>query len=41
MLIMSNSYKTGEIIKYLLETGIKDTYTPWQWDQYIPYDAKP
>lgn len=40
MLIMSNSYSTGKIIKYLLETGIKDTYTPWEWDQYIPYDAK-
>ncbi|WP_286964946.1 serine hydrolase domain-containing protein [Flavobacterium sp. UBA4854] len=40
MLIMSNSYKTGAIMKYLLETGIKDTYTPWEWDQYIPYDKK-
>ncbi|WP_431241357.1 serine hydrolase domain-containing protein [Flavobacterium sp. P21] len=40
MLILSNSYSTGSIIKYLLETAIADTYTPWQWDQYIPYDAK-
>ncbi|WP_276380248.1 serine hydrolase [Flavobacterium sp. H4147] len=40
MLIMSNSYNTDSIIKYLLETGIKDTFTPWQWDQYIPYDKK-
>ncbi len=38
MLIMSNSYSTGKIIKYLLETGIQDKYTPWEWDQYIPYD---
>ncbi len=38
MVIMSNSYPTGKIIKYLLETGIKDTFTPWEWDQYIPYD---
>lgn len=38
MLIMSNSYSTGKIMKYLLETGIKDIYTPWEWDQYIPYD---
>lgn len=40
MLIMSNSYNTDGIMKYLLETGIADKYTPWQWDQYIPYDQK-
>ncbi|WP_035644291.1 serine hydrolase [Flavobacterium sp. ASV13] len=40
MLIMSNSYPTSGIIKYLLEIGIADIYTPWEWDQYIPYDAK-
>ncbi|MHC0440211.1 serine hydrolase domain-containing protein [Flavobacterium sp. 3-210] len=40
MLIMSNSHNTGGIIKYLLETGIADIYTPWEWDQYTPYDAK-
>jgi CubicO group peptidase (beta-lactamase class C family) len=40
MLIMSNSHNTGGIIKYLLEAGIADTFTPWKWDQYIPYDNK-
>ncbi|WP_126972670.1 serine hydrolase domain-containing protein [Gynurincola endophyticus] len=38
MIIMSNSFNTIGILKYLLETGIADIYTPWKWNQYIPYD---
>ncbi|SDQ04106.1 CubicO group peptidase, beta-lactamase class C family [Chryseobacterium soldanellicola] len=40
MVIMSNSEHAEGIFKYLLEYGIGDTFTPWKWDQYIPYDQK-
>ncbi|WP_027379623.1 serine hydrolase domain-containing protein [Chryseobacterium daeguense] len=40
MVIMSNSEHAEGIFKYLLEFGIADTFTPWKWDQYIPYDQK-
>jgi serine-type D-Ala-D-Ala carboxypeptidase/endopeptidase len=40
MIIMSNSEHAEGIFKYLLEYGIGDTFTPWKWDQYIPYDQK-
>jgi serine-type D-Ala-D-Ala carboxypeptidase/endopeptidase len=40
MLIMSNSDNAESIFKELLETGIADTFTPWYWENYIPYDQK-
>lgn len=40
MIIMSNSEHAEGIFKYLLEYGIADIYTPWKWDQYIPFDQK-
>lgn len=40
MLIMSNSDNGESIFKALLETAIGDTYTPWYWENYIPYDTK-
>lgn len=40
ILIMTNSDNGGSIFKELLETAIGDTYTPWQWQRYIPYHVK-
>ncbi|RYG50276.1 MAG: class A beta-lactamase-related serine hydrolase [Chitinophagaceae bacterium] len=41
MLIMSNSDNAESIFKELLETAISDTFTPWYWENYIPYNQKP
>lgn len=38
VLIMTNSNNAESIFKELLEVTIGDTYTPWQWENYIPYD---
>lgn len=38
MLLMANSDNAESIFKELLELGIKDTYTPWYWEHYIPYN---
>lgn len=38
ILLMSNSSNGEGIYKELLETLIKNTYTPWKWENYIPYD---
>ncbi|GHA62203.1 serine hydrolase domain-containing protein [Pontibacter akesuensis] len=38
VLIMTNSDNGDSILKELLERTIGDTYTPWQWESYIPYD---
>jgi CubicO group peptidase (beta-lactamase class C family) len=40
ILIMSNSDNAESIFKELLETCIADTYTPWYWENYIPYNQK-
>ncbi|MEJ8801986.1 serine hydrolase domain-containing protein [Pontibacter sp. H249] len=40
VILMSNSDNAESIFKYLLETTIGDTYTPWYWENYIPYDHK-
>ncbi len=40
MLIMTNSDNAESIYKELLEYAIGDTYTPWEWANYIPYNAK-
>ena len=40
VLIMSNSDNAESIFKELLEITIGDTYTPWYWENYIPYDQK-
>lgn len=40
VLIMTNSPNGGSIFKELLEVAIRDTYTPWEWNNYIPYDQK-
>jgi CubicO group peptidase (beta-lactamase class C family) len=40
ILILSNSDNAESIFKELLEVTIGDTYTPWRWQNYIPYDRK-
>jgi CubicO group peptidase (beta-lactamase class C family) len=41
IVILANSDNGESIFKELLETSIGDTYTPWQWENYIPYNQKP
>ncbi|SHM58247.1 CubicO group peptidase, beta-lactamase class C family [Chitinophaga jiangningensis] len=38
VVIMTNSDQGDHIFKALLETTIGDTYTPWYWENYIPFD---
>ena len=38
IIIMSNSDNAESIFKELLEITIGDIYTPWYWENYIPYN---
>jgi len=38
IVILTNSDNGESIFKDLLQTAIGDTYTPWRWENYIPYD---
>jgi D-alanyl-D-alanine-carboxypeptidase/D-alanyl-D-alanine-endopeptidase len=38
ILLMGNSDNAESIFKKLLEIGISDIYTPWYWEDYIPYN---
>lgn len=40
ILIMTNSDNGEGIFKELLDVAIRDKYTPWRWQNYIPYDQK-
>ena len=40
IIILSNSDNAESIFKELLEITIGDTFTPWQWERYIPYHYK-
>ena len=40
IIIMTNSDNSESIYKELLEKVIGDTFTPWQWERYTPYDKK-
>ncbi len=40
MIMLSNSDNAESIFKELLEIGIANTYTPWKWENYIPYQMK-
>ncbi len=40
ILLMSNSDNAESIFKEVLELGIGDIYTPWYWEDYIPYEIK-
>ncbi|RYU95838.1 serine hydrolase domain-containing protein [Emticicia agri] len=38
--IMTNNDNGESIFKELLAYSIGDVFTPWQWENYIPYDKK-
>lgn len=38
IVILSNSDNAKGILKELLEISIGDIYTPWKWENYIPYN---
>ena len=40
IVIMSNSDNAESIFKELLEITIGDKFTPWYWENYIPYNQK-
>ena len=40
IIIMTNSANGELIFKELLATLIGDTFTPWKWESYFPYDYK-
>ncbi len=40
VILMSNSDNAESIFKEMLELTIADIYTPWKWENYIPYDLK-
>ncbi|GMN06129.1 hypothetical protein MTsPCn5_15180 [Croceitalea sp. MTPC5] len=40
VLLLSNSDNAESIFKELLEITIGDTYTSWEWENYIPYNKK-
>ncbi|WNJ17112.1 serine hydrolase domain-containing protein [Pontibacter sp. G13] len=40
IVIMTNSDNGESIFKELLEMAIGDTFTPWRWEHYIPYQMK-
>jgi serine-type D-Ala-D-Ala carboxypeptidase/endopeptidase len=40
IIMMSNSDNAESIFKELLETAIADRYTPWYWENYIPYNQQ-
>ena len=41
IVIFTNSDNGESIFKDLLQTAIGDTFTPWRWENYIPYNQKP
>ena len=41
VLLMSNSDNAESIFHHLLILTIADTYTPLEWEGYVPYDQKP
>jgi hypothetical protein len=41
IIIMTNSSNGEGIFKELLETLLKDTFTPIEWEGYTPYDKLP
>ena len=38
---MSNSDNAESIFHHLLDVTIADTYTPLEWEAYVPYDRTP
>jgi CubicO group peptidase (beta-lactamase class C family) len=39
IIFMANSSNGDSIFKELLETLIQDSYTPWRWEGYVPYNC--
>ena len=39
IIFMANSSNGDSIFKELLETLIRDKYTPWKWEGYVAYDC--
>ncbi|PWS26638.1 serine hydrolase [Pedobacter yonginense] len=40
IVIMTNNDNGESIFKELLAYAIGDTFTPWQWENYVPYNQK-
>ncbi|WP_299441801.1 serine hydrolase [uncultured Aquimarina sp.] len=40
IMIMTNSDNGESIFKELLEVALGDIYTPWEWENYTPYNEK-
>ncbi|GLU44776.1 serine hydrolase [Allomuricauda sp. NBRC 101325] len=40
VMIMTNFEKGNSIFKKILEVVMNDVYTPWEWENYIPYDKR-
>ncbi|MBC7886777.1 MAG: beta-lactamase family protein [Ferruginibacter sp.] len=40
IIMMTNNDNGESIFKELLATAIGDSFTPWYWENYIPYDQK-
>lgn len=40
IVILTNSDNGESIFKDLLQVAIGDTFTPWRWENYIPYNEK-
>ncbi|NDV14785.1 serine hydrolase [Muricauda sp. TY007] len=40
IMIMTNFERGNSIFKELLEVTLKDVCTPWEWENYIPYDKQ-
>lgn len=39
LVVMTNSSNGESIFRELLAELIGDTFTPWEWNRYVPYDA--
>lgn len=39
IILMSNSDNAEGIFKEVLETAMGDSYTPWYWENYLPYNG--
>ena len=40
LMIMTNSVNGNSIFEELSDLAIKNIYTPWEWQGYLPYDEK-
>ncbi len=40
IMIMTNFEKGNSIFKEILEVVLMDVYTPWEWENYVPYNKK-